>query len=251
MLKDIFRALLPKPVLNWIRWHRLMWPVPCFSKRDLDRVFRDIVNGLDISHLQILQAKAQSIVKKDSACAAKYFFYDYWLRESIRQAALLGLHQKKGLRIIDIGCGPGFFLKTCDYFGHSATGLDLPFSFMTSIQQWVYEELPSVLKCKDRIMRYHIAPFTNIPIEGVFDLITCFLVSFNNHKRTNTWRAKEWAFFLEDMQKHLSKGGRLYFALNKETDIFSDFKYYDQDIYNLFISKKAYVNKNEVLIVNP
>lgn len=52
-----------------------------------------------------------------------------------------------------------------------------------------------------------------------FDLITGFMVCFNNHNRSDLWHISEWDQFLDNViQRNLSRGGRIFFALNPEKD---------------------------------
>jgi SAM-dependent methyltransferase len=246
-IKNMFIKSMPSCLRYWIKWRGLVRDSSYLTGRTLDLYYQDIIRKLDISYLNRLQSEAQTIVKKDSECAAKYFDYKYWLRYNIKKAAFLGLHRQKGLRILDIGCGPCWFLHTCEHFGHEIVGLDIPYSFMTPVEQWVYAQLSQILSCGDLIIHYRIEPFTSIPIEGKFDLITAFLVCFNNHKKSGTWHIKEWAFFIDDIQQHLYNGGRLFFELNSDIKSFPDLYFYDRETFDLF-SSKGTVDREKVLI---
>ena len=49
---------------------------------------------------------------------------DYWVAINVERAQDLWLDRTPPLRILDLGCGAGFFLYVCRLFGHDALGLD-------------------------------------------------------------------------------------------------------------------------------
>jgi hypothetical protein len=64
---------------------------------------------------------------------------------------------------------------------------------------------------------HRVQPFVPLPDLGSrFDLITAFQVCFNNHKQPDLWGIPEWNFFLDDLAKHLTPGGRVWLELNRE-----------------------------------
>src|ERR1700719_1301948 len=49
----------------------------------------------------------------------------YWIRINIERAQDLWLDRSPPLSILDLGCGAGYFLYVCKFFGHEVLGLDL------------------------------------------------------------------------------------------------------------------------------
>jgi SAM-dependent methyltransferase len=49
---------------------------------------------------------------------------DYWVAVNVERAQDLWLDRAPPLRILDLGCGAGFFLYVARLFGHDAIGLD-------------------------------------------------------------------------------------------------------------------------------
>ena len=50
------------------------------------------------------------VVERDPTSAAKYADYDQWVPFNVARVGALGLHHSKPQRMLDIGCGPGYFL---------------------------------------------------------------------------------------------------------------------------------------------
>src|SRR5438270_101799 len=49
---------------------------------------------------------------------------DYWIGINVERAQDLWLDRSPPLRILDLGCGAGYFLYICQFFGHEGLGLD-------------------------------------------------------------------------------------------------------------------------------
>ena len=49
---------------------------------------------------------------------------DYWVGVNVKRVQDLWLDRSPPLRILDLGCGPGYFLYVSRMFGHSGIGLD-------------------------------------------------------------------------------------------------------------------------------
>ncbi|MDQ5879305.1 MAG: hypothetical protein QG638_2040, partial [Pseudomonadota bacterium] len=119
------------------------------------------------------------------------------------------------LDILDLGTGAGYFPLLCQLKGHQVQATDLPISADLPATQF-YGEMMELLGV--RCFGYRIQPFTPLPgMGGRFDLITAFLVVFNNHCVENLWTAEEWAFFLDDLRKtHAKPHARLVLRLNRD-----------------------------------
>src|SRR5205814_8623591 len=113
-------------------------------------------------------------------------------------------------RILDIGCGAGYFLYACKLLGHEVLGLDVD-------QFPMFRELTQLLEIPRVIAR--VQAFKPLPkFDRKFDLITAHLICFNAHKSDKLWGAAEWNFFLDDLASHLAPGGRVWLELNREYD---------------------------------
>ena len=79
--------------------------------------------------------------------------------------------------------------------GHSVMGLDLDWPPM-------YAEMFEMMEMPRRVWR--IEPFQPLPdLGGRFDFLTGFAVCFNSHGSDHVWGAKEWEFFLDDVEKNV------------------------------------------------
>jgi SAM-dependent methyltransferase len=166
----------------------------------------------------------------------KYVDASHRIKLAIRQARGLRLDRRKPLRILDIGSGAGYFLFVCKQFGHTVRGLDLDWPLM-------YAEMFELMQLSRRIWR--IEPFQPLPDLGFrFDLVTGFAVCFNSHGSEQVWRAEEWEYFLNDIQRNiLAEQGEVYFELNPEP-----WGYYTPELAEFFRSRGAQVEGKKVWI---
>ena len=175
----------------WRRGQRYFYPVS----------FRSLVAAVDPGQLAAIQAEYADSREH----YAKYADVHRWLRLNIVRAQDLKLQRCPPKSILDLGCGGGFFLFVAQQLGHRCLGLDAD-SFP------LFPQLLDLLKVERRLWTIH--PFEPLPDLGrKFDLITGFSVEFNR-KADWWWGPPEWEFFLNDLERHLAPGGRVFFGLN-------------------------------------
>jgi SAM-dependent methyltransferase len=119
----------------------------------------------------------------------------------------LKLHRALPQRVLDLGCGGGYFLFILKRLGHSILGLDVD-------ESPLFRELLEVFGVPRMVFR--IQPFESLPnLEQQFDWITAFSIGFDRYHATNSrWGPGEWDFLLRDLQLRLAPGGKIYLALN-------------------------------------
>ena len=140
----------------------------------------------------------------------KYLDLDRWIDINIRRVRRLDLDLGRPRRILDLGCGAGYFAYLAQSLGHDVTCLDIDDVPM-------FGGITRLLGVERTI--WQIQPFVPLPgLGGKFDLITAFMICFNNHKHADLWGVPEWNFFLDDLTKHLAPGGRVWLELNREYD---------------------------------
>jgi hypothetical protein len=91
---------------------------------------------------------------------------------------------------------------------------------------------------------YTIRPFEPLPNLGrKFDLITAFSIDFNrDSSRDSWWGPPEWAFFFEDLKRHLNPGGRVFLGLNPK----NNGEYYTPELRRFFVDMGGSVERENV-----
>jgi SAM-dependent methyltransferase len=141
-------------------------------------------------------------------------------------------------RILDLGCGAGYFLYIAQLLGHSGVGLDIDRVAM-------FREITRLLGVRRVVQQ--IEAFRPLPSFGQkFDVITAFMICFNNHKMPGLWGVPEWEFFLDDLTKHLKPRGRVWLELNQEYDE----TFYTPQLKEFFQKRGAKVDEQKI-ILNP
>jgi SAM-dependent methyltransferase len=247
LMRRLARKTLPESIVDRISRRRLLRNVPDFPQAREDAVFADLSSKIDSGRLRRLWLDAPPQFIRSRSAPERYYDRATCLRRNIRLAALLGLHRPPPLRILDLGCGPGWFLAAGMYFGHEATGVDLPDAMMRERDRIVYTEVPRALKCLERIARAPILPFTPLPLDGSYDLITAFQVCFDGQWDGRPWGVKEWAFFLEDIRRLGARSGRFYLQLNANASLHPGLLYYDRPTLDFF-SSSGVVRKGRLLM---
>ena len=159
-----------------------------------------------------LKADYEPLLEIIGSYRFKFLDVKTFLPTTINRAHFIGLHQSKGLQILDIGTGVGYFPVVCKYYGHSALAVDRD-------GNQVFEDVTKWLGVDRR--SWEIKAFHPMPNFGQrFDLITAFMVNFDRWEPPDykPWGTEEWTFFLSDLaHNHLKECGRLVLLLNGHT----------------------------------
>jgi SAM-dependent methyltransferase len=165
----------------------------------------------------------------------KYLDLDRWIEINIRRIRELELDLSRPKRILDLGCGAGYFLYIAQLLGHSGVGLDIDRVAM-------FQEITRLLGVRRLVQR--IDAFRSLPDLGrKFDLITAFMICFNDHKMPGLWKVPEWEFFLDDLAKHLTSRGRVWLELNQEYDG----TFYTPELKEFFQKRGATINEHKII----
>ncbi len=138
------------------------------------------------------------------------------VKKFIKRAQDLWLDRSPPLRILDLGCGAGYFLYVCRLLGHEGIGLDTD-------DEPLYRETIALLNVPRVVSRID----AQVPLPDLgqwFDLVTATRVCFHlkgwpEIVPGNEWSPADWMFFINDIRTRLLKPeGRLYLEFNPRPD---------------------------------
>jgi len=173
-------------------------------------------------------------VKSPSADWPKFLDLQRWIDINIRRIREIELDVARSKRVLDLGCGAGYFLYIAQLLGHQGVGLDLD-------QLPMFRDITRLLGVRRVIRR--IRAFDPLPDLGKFDVVTAFLICFNNHKQPDLWGVREWEFFLNDLAKHLTPKSRVWLELNQEYDR----TFYTSELKEFFQKRGAKIDRHKVI----
>ncbi|MGI9173486.1 MAG: class I SAM-dependent methyltransferase [Chthoniobacterales bacterium] len=201
-IKKLFDPRLPDSIKHHTRRILLSWRF--IYRIDVDR----IAESIDQEKFAEIHRRYALLDPGDAP--EKYLELRKWIDINLRRVRDLELDLGARKRILDLGCGVGYFLYICKWLRHEVLGFDLDESPMfTEMVQ-----LLGVPRVIGRIERYQPLP----RFEGKFDLITAHMICFNDHKTDHVWGPAEWEFFLKDAAQYLTPGGRIQLGFNQEFD---------------------------------
>lgn len=184
------------------------------------------------------QIRRRYAVTDPGADWPKYLDLDRWIGVNIRRIRQLELDLGRPKRILDLGCGAGYFLYIAQLLGHSGLGLDMD-------RLTMFREITRLLGVHRVVQR--IEAFRPLPdLGGKFDLITAFMVCFNEHKMPGLWKVPEWEFFLDDLAKHLTARGRVWLELNQEYDG----SFCTPELKEFFQKRGARINQQKIIFTS-
>jgi SAM-dependent methyltransferase len=173
-------------------------------------------------------------LKRPTSDWPKFLDLERWIDINIRRVREVELDLMRPKRILDVGCGAGYFLYIAQLLGHEGLGLDLD-------QLPMFRDITRLLGAR-RVIR-KIKAFDPLPDLGKFDVITAFLICFNNHKQPDLWSMPEWEFFLNDLARHLAPRGRVWLELNQEYDG----TFYTPELKEFFQKRGAKIDRHKVI----
>src|SRR5207302_2772211 len=169
----------------------------------------------------------------------------YWIEINIERAQDLWLDRAPSIRIVDLGCGAGYFLYVCKFFGHDVLGFDTD-------NEPIFRATTALLDVPRVIGR--IERQTPLPDLGQkFDLVTAHRICFHRIGRVRDgaeWSLADWEFFVSDIRAHfLNENGRLLLDFNPRPDGSS---FSTRELRTFFLSQGARIFRSKTLLVkNP
>jgi len=181
------------------------------------------------------QIRQRHAVADPGADWPKYLDLDRWIAVNIRRICQLELDLARPKQILDLGCGAGYFLYIAQLLGHSGIGLDMD-------RLPMFREITRLLGVRRVVQRIQaLRPLPNFGQK--FDVITAFMICFNNHKMPGLWGIPEWKFFLNDLAKYLKPRGRVWLELNQEYDE----TFYTPELKEFFQKRGAKIDEQKVI----
>lgn len=201
------QKLLTAEALESLWDHAKRWMHPVDTQRILDRLDRDAWTRLGEKYPH----------RPDVPKINRFSDADHWIKINIERAQDLWLDRSPSLRILDLGCGAGYFVYVCRCLGHEGLGVDID-------EQPLFRETTALLKVPRVIWR--IEPRVPLPDLGKFDLVTGHRVCFQKTVRWGTgsgeweeWEPNDWKFFINDVRSRLLKpNGRILLDFNPRAD---------------------------------
>lgn len=205
---------------GWRRAQRSIFRLP----------FGPVLAGIDQNRLREIEQRY---------AGSKYADVDHWLRVNRERVQDLKLHRARPQRVLDLGCGGGFFLFILKRLNHSVLGLDVDRSplFTTLLDVFAVPRIA-----------FEIKPFEPLPdLRQHFDWITAFSIGFDRYAETRArWGVKEWDFLLRDLQRHLAPRGKIYLTVNP----LADGSYLAPDVRELFLARGADIERERIFFKN-
>ena len=194
---------------------------------------KNVIKTIDPAAFE--QIRQRYTVANPGADWPKYLDLDRWIEINIRRIRAVELDLSRPKRILDLGCGAGYFLYIAQLLGHQGLGLDID-------RLRMFREITRLLGVRRVVQR--IQAFRPLPDLGEkFDLITAFMICFNEHKMPGLWKVAEWEFFLDDLAKHLTPRGRVWLELNQEYDG----SFYTPELKKFFQKRGARINEHKIV----
>jgi SAM-dependent methyltransferase len=200
---------------------------------------REILATIDQDGLDQLREKYPR--NPDSPKINRFEDATYWVHINLKRVQDLWLDRSEPMRILDLGCGSGFFLYICKLFQHDVVGLDRDTNPL-------FREVTKFLQVPR--VAADIDPGVPLPDLGKpFDLVTAYRICFQRIATEQKgvwkeWGPSQWTFFLNDIRtRFLHPGGRLLLAFNPRPDE----SYFDPDVRACFESQGGRFFRSKVL----
>lgn len=195
--------------------------------------WRQFLEPIDRGGLEKLRAALHT--PGERVLPSKYLDIEEWMRTSVKRIRDLRVRKAPPrLRILDLGCGTGYFLHVAKWLGHDVLGLDLDV-------EPVFTGMLSLLKIPRIVHAIHA--FEPLPDLGTpFDLITAHMTCFNRRADGSHWGVEEWEYFVKDAESRLTPTGRLQFDLN----ILPDGRHMADDVRDFFRARGARIERRRI-----
>ena len=228
-LRKLFSPDLPASLVE----HLSRWIHPIST--------RHILASLDQSQFEKL--REQYPYRPGSSRINRFEDVNYWIQVNAERAQDLWLDRPPHLRVLDLGCGAGYFLYVGKVFGHDVLGFDTDDEPLFRVTTALLD-VPRII---GRIER-------QVPLPDFgrkFDLITAHRICFNRLGRADNgkfreWSPVDWKFFIFDLRTRcLAPDGRLLLEFNPRADGSS---FFTPELRECFLSEGARIVRSKALL---
>jgi SAM-dependent methyltransferase len=232
-----FQKLFSRDAAQSLWEHACRWTHPVSSRRML----------ATINRAELEKLRERYPYRPNARRINAYEDAAYWIDVNVKRVQDLWLDRSPSLQILDLGCGPGYFLYLCRLFGHEGLGLDPD-------EEPFFRGTTQFFGVRRVIAR--INPQTPLPDLGKkFDLVTAHRVCFHRIAREKNgqwleWTPADWEFFINDIRtRFLKPGGRLLLEFNRRPDGSS---FFTEELHAYFLSQGARIRRWKALLAaNP
>jgi SAM-dependent methyltransferase len=226
------QKLFSPEVLESLWEHAGRWTHPVNARRILEKLDRE----------EFAKLRERYPFRPNSLQINRFEDVDYWIGINVERAQDLWLDRTPPLRLLDLGCGPGYFLYVCRLFGHQVLGLDTD-------NDPLFRGTTELLKVPRVISQ--MAPQTALPELGQkFDLVTAHRVCFHRIRgpqrgQRKEWTPDDWTFFINDIRtRFLEPNGRLLLDFNPRRDGSS---FFTPELRACFLGRGARIFRSKAL----
>jgi SAM-dependent methyltransferase len=227
-----FQKLFSIDAIESLWEHACRWTHPVNARR--------ILAILDRSELARL--REQYPYRPNARKINAYENATYWIGINVERAQDLWLDRSPPLRILDLGCGAGYFLYVCRFFGHEGLGVDTD-------EEPLFRGTTELLNVRRVVSRIH--PQVPLPELGEkFDLVTAHRVCFHRVARKangewSEWATADWKFFIDDIRaRFLKPNGRLLLDFNPRPNGSS---FFTSELHACFLAQGARIFRSKAL----
>jgi SAM-dependent methyltransferase len=213
--------------------HACRWTHPISSRRILGTIDRAELERLR-QHYPYRPNARRINAYEDAA---------YWIGVNVERAQDLWLDRAPPLRILDLGCGAGYFLYLCRLLGHKGVGLDTD-------EEPLFQGTTALLNVRRVISRIE----ARVPLPDLgekFDLVTGHRVCFHRITRDEKgewveWTPGDWEFFIDDIRtRFLETNGRLLLEFHPRSNGIS---FFTPELRACFLSQGARIFRSKALL---